>query len=152
MNLKLVGIAALLSASLGCAPLKTEDLVGTWVISRASRGNLPAALSGISGKLILSPDGAFLASELPEDLPPMGQGGRPEEPGARLLSGQGKWSVVALEGEQQVQLTFQSMEGPARDEVPYGTQLSIARTLSQETLYFFFGDADEGRRITFERQ
>jgi hypothetical protein len=64
-----------------------------------------------------------------------------------LESGTGVWKLVSREGKQQVQLDFQTITG-WKDALPYGTQLDVSRG----SLFYFFGDADEGRRISFEQK
>jgi hypothetical protein len=71
---------------------------------------------------------------------------------ARPESGRGTWKLVSREGKQQVQFDFEEIADWNKNELPYGTQLDISRGWSSLSLYYFLGDADEGRRIEFERQ
>jgi hypothetical protein len=65
---------------------------------------------------------------------------------ARLENGTGVWKLVSIEGKQLVQLDFQVI-ADWKEGLPYGTQLGISRG----RLFYFLGDADEGRRIAFVR-
>ncbi len=64
-----------------------------------------------------------------------------------MESGSGVWKLVAHDGKQQVQLDFQVISG-WNDALPYGVQLDV----SGESLFYFWGDADEGRKIAFEKK
>jgi hypothetical protein len=46
-----------------------------------------------------------------------------------------------------VQLDFQVIAG-WKDVLPYGTQLEVSRG----SLFYFLGDADEGRRVAFDKK
>jgi hypothetical protein len=134
-------IALLLSVGmLGCNRVQTSDLAGTWVIRDASRQVLPAELQKASAKIILGANGAFVASEVP------GLFYFPGRHAAQLESGSGVWKLVSRADKQQVQLDFQAIAG-WKDALPYGTQLDVSRGS-----LFYFGDADEGRRVVFERK
>jgi hypothetical protein len=56
-----------------------------------------------------------------------------------LESGSGTWKLVSHDGKQQIQLDFQVIAG-WKGSLPYGTQLEV----SSDSLFYFFGDADEG--------
>jgi hypothetical protein len=71
---------------------------------------------------------------------------------ARLESGSGVWKLVSREGKQQVQLDFHTIADWKETDLPYGTQLDVSRGWSAVSLFYFLGDADEGRRIDFERK
>jgi hypothetical protein len=66
---------------------------------------------------------------------------------AQLESGSGAWKLVSHDGKQQVQLDFQVIAG-WKDVLPYGTQLEVSRG----SLFYFLGDADEGRRVAFDKK
>jgi hypothetical protein len=94
-------------------------------------------------------NGAFVASELPEDLlygPP--------EATDRLVTGSGVWKLVSREGRQQVQLQFNTITAGQRGSVPYGTILNVSTGLGAtvDLYYFQGGDADQGRRVEFEKK
>ena len=117
----------------------------------ASRQVLPTELQKASAKLVLDANGTFVASELPEELPlvaPYDVKNR----NVRLDTGSGVWKIVSREGKQQVQLDFHTMVGSKEGGVPYGTQMDVSRGWSAVSLYYFLGDADEGRRVSFERK
>jgi hypothetical protein len=106
-----------------------------------SRPVLPIELRRASAKLVLNSDGTFVASDLPGFLY------LPEHRSARLENGSGVWKLSSREGKRQLQLDFQTIAdwtGP----LPYGTQLDI----SKGNLLYFFGDADEGRKVSFEKK
>jgi hypothetical protein len=126
---------------LGCNSVQPSDLAGTWVMKDDSRRILPAELQKASGKLVLDANGTFVASDVP------GLFYFPGRHAARLESGSGLWKLVSREGRQQVQLDFQTIVG-WKDALPYGTQLNV----SSGSLYYFWGDPDEGRRASFEKK
>jgi len=126
---------------LGCKSIERQDLLGTWVIEDVSQSVLPAEIRGVPAKIIFYEEGTFVASEMP------GLFYFPGRHAAELESGTGTWKLVLREGEQQVQLNFQTIAG-WRDALPYGTQLYVSRS----SLYYFLGDPDEGRRISFVKK
>lgn len=65
----------------------------------------------------------------------------------RLGTGSGTWGLVSLDGQQKVQLKFQVIAN-RKDTLPYGAQLDI----SSGSLYYFLGDPDDGRRVSFEKK
>jgi len=127
--------------TLGCKSVQPSDLTGTWVMNDESREILPPELQKVSAKIVLNANGTFVATDMP---------GLFYFPGLRAIqleSGSGEWKLVSREGEQQVQLDFQAIAG-WKDGLPYGTQLDV----STGSLFYFVGDADEGRRVSFERK
>lgn len=126
---------------LGCKSVQPSDIAGTWVMKDDSRRVLPTELRKASGKIVLDANGTFVASDVP------GLFYFPEHHAAQLESGTGAWKLVSREGKQQVQLDFQTI-ADWKDALPYGTQLDV----SKGSLYYFFGDADEGRRVSFEKR
>src|SRR5437016_3311235 len=72
----------------------------------------------------------------------------------RLPTAQQKASakIVSREGGQQVQLEFHAIAVGQRGGVPHGALLDVSRGWSALRLFYFKGDADEGRRIEFERK
>jgi len=135
---------------LGCNNAKPIDITGTWAVTDQSRQRfLPASQRGAAAKIVLDSNGTFVASELPEDLlygPP--------EVNERLVTGSGFWKLVSNEGRQQVQLQFNAITAGQRGNVPYGTQLHVSTRLGSTVGLYYFqgGDADQGRRIAFERK
>jgi len=146
--MKVLPIAMLLCFGLpGCKNAAPSDV--TWVVKDESRHRLlPAAQQKGAGKIVLETDGSFVASEVPEDLlyraPRAAEG---------LVTGGGAWKLRSREGKLQVQLNFETIAVGQRGAVPYGTQLNVAKGWSGVTLFYFQGgDADQGRRIEFERK
>jgi hypothetical protein len=83
LRLLLVPILVSLLAVLGCKSTQSSDLAGTWVIKDDSRRILPTKLQNASGKLVLSANGTFAASDMP-GLFTLPDGTRPDwkaEPG-----------------------------------------------------------------------
>ena len=111
----------------------------------ASRQVLPGSMRQTSAKIVLDTNGTFVASNMP------GLFFFPEHRDARLESGSGNWKLVTHDGDQQLELEFYEIADWKKNKLPYGTQLNIARGWSSLSLYYFFGDADEGRRIEFEK-
>ncbi len=134
-----------LGTLLACANAKPEELFGTWTITDNSRPVLPTDLQRASAKIVLNPDGTFVASDVPALF------FFPGRRDARLESGKGNWRLSPERENQQLQLNFAELGGWTA-ELPYGTQLTVVKGLSSVTLYYFVGDPDEGRRVSFERQ
>ena len=131
---------------LGCNGVKPSDVTGTWVVTEGSRQRLPTAQQKASAKIVLDANGSFVASDLPEDLL------YGPEVADRLVTGSGVWKLVSREGGQQVQLEFHAIAVGQRGGVPHGALLDVSRGWSALRLFYFKGDADEGRRIEFERK
>jgi hypothetical protein len=112
----------------------------------ASRQVLPDGLRKASAKIVLNPDGSFLASEMP------GLFYSPRRRDIRLEAGSGSWKLVSREGRQQIQLDFYAIADWSKTELPYGTQLDVSKGWSVPKLLYFVGDADEGQRIEFEKK
>jgi hypothetical protein len=150
--LRFLPIAILLLLSmLGCQSVQPSELAGTWVMKETSRQVLPTELQNASVKIVLDVNGTFAASELPEELPPAPPSDMKQRR-VRLDTGSGVWKLVSREGKQQVQLNFHAMLGSKEGDVPYGTQMDVEKWWSTVSLYYFLGDADEGRRVSFERK
>jgi hypothetical protein len=149
--LRLLPVATLLCFGLlGCKSAKPADVTGTWVVADQSRQRfLPASQRSAAAKIILDADGRFVASEVPEDLlygPP--------EAADRVVTGSGVWTLVSHQGRQQVQLQFNTITAGQRGNVPYGTMLNVSTGLRSTVRLYYFqgGDADQGRRIEFEKK
>lgn len=142
LTLRLLPVFLLLFfGALGCKSVQPADVIGTWVLKDASRKFLPTELQSAAPKFVLNADGTFVAADMP------GLFYFPRRHAARLESGRGVWKLVSREGKQQLQLDFQVIAG-WKDALPYGTQLDALRG----TIFYFFGDPDDGRRIEFERE
>lgn len=97
----------------------------------------------------MSADGSFVASELPEELHPVPP--YDMKPRIRLDSGSGIWKLASWEGAQHLQLEFHNF--PSVDnKSSYGLPLTVSREWSAVSLYYFLGDPDEMRRVTFEKK
>ena len=148
--LKLLPLAMLLCFGLlGCKNAKPADLTGTWVATNQSRQQfLPASQKNAAAKIVLDTNGTFVASEVPEDLlygPP--------EVANQLVTGSGTWKLASRDGRQQVDLEFNTVTSGQRGKVPYGTMLNVSTGWSTVGLYYFQGgDANQGRRIEFEKK
>jgi hypothetical protein len=148
--LRFLPIAMLLCFGLlGCKSAKPSDITGTWVVTDQSRQRfLPVAQQKATARIVLDANGTFVASEIPEDLlygPP--------EVSDRLVTGNGVWKLVSRDGRKQVQLQFNAILAGQRGNVPYSTMLNISRGWSETNLFYFQGgDADQGRRIEFEKK
>lgn len=131
-------VVLMLMTMVGCKSTQPSDLTGIWMMEDESRPNLPPDLQKASAKIVLNANGTFIVSDVPGLFEfqghPMG-----------LESGRGAWRLVS--GEGTVQLNFQTIEH-WNDGLPYGTQLFVSRN----SLSYYLGDPDEGRRISFERR
>jgi hypothetical protein len=147
--LKLLPLAMLVLSSFGmsgCHNIQPSDLTGTWLMKDSSRQALPTDLQKASPKLVVDAKGSFVASDMP------GLFYAPGARAARLESGSGAWKLISSDGKQQVQLDFREIDDWNKSNLPYGTQLNVSRGWSAVSLFYFLGDADEGRRIDFERR
>jgi len=131
---------------LGCKSVQPSELLGSWLMTDSSRQAVPSQLQKASARIALYPNGTFVASDMPALF------FFPGHCEARLESGTGVWKVVSIEGQQQVQLNFQTIADWNKTDLPYGTQLNISTGWSKVSLYYFIGDPDEGRMIEFERK
>jgi len=131
--------------SVSCKSVKSEDVTGTWVINNVSEQVLPTELRKAPAKIVLDANGTFVASDMP------GLFYFPGRRTAQLENGSGVWKLLSREGKQQVQLDFQAIAG-WKGALPYGTQLDVSTGSAIASLYYFVGDADEGRRIEFEKK
>jgi hypothetical protein len=137
----LVIVLLFLFGMLGCRSVQPSDLSGTWVMKDTSRRVLPTGLQKASAKIVLDANGTFVASDVPGLFYFSGRHA------AQLDSGNGVWKLISREGKQQLQLDFQAIAG-WKDALPYGIQLDVSRG----SLFYFMGDADEGRRVSFEKK
>ena len=124
----------------GCKRIASRDVEGDWTIKDSSRAVLPDQMRSARSEIRLQPDGTFVATSVPDLL------ADPAHP-QRFDSGHGRWTLIARQGRQQVQLTFDAISdwhGP----LPYGTQLGVSRG----ELFYFVGDPDEGRVVSFHKR
>jgi len=148
-HLAILLLAGVLSS---CSSVKAGDLLGDWTMTEQSRKWLPAELGDVSPRFTLNSDGTFMAVDLPEF--------RLVDDGSRRVgsvtwvnvarSGRGTWSILTLDGHEQVFLRFEEKE-------TFDAQFSISDWVSDgpgspTTLYYFRGDPDSGERIHFTRQ
>lgn len=140
-----MSIALLLFGMPGCKTVRSSDLTGTWVITEASRHFLPDELQKASAKIVLDANGNFVVSDLPGLLyfPP----GRPQ-----LDSGNGVWKLVLHNDRQQIQLEFDATTAGSPIKLPFATYIEVSGGWSSLSLFYFLGDADEGRRIDFRKK
>jgi len=127
----------LLLVSSSCT-VKSESLVGTWVISAESRQKLPE-MQSVAGELTLNQGGSFNVSAMPLVL-------FSESP--EPTTGSGAWKLESRNGEQEVQLNLSIINGR---QLGFGTPLKIGGMRSF-TLYYYVGDPDLENRIYFEKK
>lgn len=130
----------------GCKNVQPSDLIGTWLVKDSSRQVLPPELQKVAGRIVVDANGTFAMSDIP------GLFYSPGQRAVRLESGSGVWKLVSREGKQQVQLDFRAIADWKESDLPYGTQLGVSKGWSAVSLFYFIGDADEGRRIDLERK
>ena len=132
----------------GCRNIKPDHIAGTWRLTDQSRQRfLPISQQHATGEIILNADGTFVASEVPDDLlygPP--------DVAEHLVTGSGVWKLISKGGMEQVHLQFNTITQGQRGNVPYGTMLNVSAGSRMSLYYFQSGDADLGRRITYEKQ
>lgn len=126
-------------ATVGCGSVQPKDLIGTWLMKDASRRALPTVVQRANAKIVLNADGTFAAFEVPELLSHFSGD-------TETATGSGRWELVSREGKQQVDLTFKQIEGWS-DQLRYWTQLEVSRG----RLFYFLGDPDDWRTISFEK-
>jgi len=145
-------IGALLVIGLvACKGVRATDLTGTWVIKDESRANLPPEFRRALAKLVVSADGTFAASELPQPMHPSRR--HHVTPQMRLTSGDGVWKLRSSNGGQELQLEFQylvSLAGKRRTSS--GFIFAVSRGWSAPSLYYDLDDPDEAIRAVFVRQ
>jgi len=134
---------------LGCAADNSSELAGAWIVKDESRHRfLSNAQQKGAAKITLNADGTFAAAEIPEDLlygPPEAADG--------IVTGSRTWKLLSRGGWQQVQVNFELITMGQRADLPYGTQLSVSNGWSSVPLFYFQGgDADQGRKIEFEKK
>ncbi len=123
------------SITISCNSVNSQDLLGTWTVTNASRQFLPAELKGGVSYLTLSSDGTFDAVDMP--------GAFHGSFAVVVNSGRGTWKVATVDGREKVQISFS--EGG-------GTQLEISHFPgSQSTLSYFISDPDAGKRVELTR-
>ena len=105
---------------LGCRSVRPTDLPGTWVITDTSRRVLPIELQTAWAKIVLDKNGTFIASNMP------GFFYFPKRDDSHLDSGSGVWKLVSIEGEQQLQLEFQTI-AVWNGALPYDSQIHASR-------------------------
>jgi hypothetical protein len=126
---------------LSCTGVQPDDLVGTWVMTETSRGRLSGDLRKAMPRIVLDASGSFVASDLPALFDA-------QEPAIlKSESGSGVWKLVSRDGQQDLQLEFQTRA----NEQATG---SVGRRfhVSGGSLFYFIGDPDEGRRVSFEKK
>jgi hypothetical protein len=129
----------------GCKSVKSEDVVGTWLITNESRENVPVELRKNTARIVLNTDGSFTAAELVDKFYFSADGYGPG-------GGNGVWKLVSQEGRQQVQLDFHEITNKGLRGT-FSMPLEISRGWSSiENLYYFQGDPDLGRRVEFKRK
>jgi hypothetical protein len=148
--MKLLSAAMLFClALLGCTVISSSDLAGVWIVKDESRHRfLSAVQQKGTAKITLDANGTFAAFEVPEDLlygPPA--------PADGIVTGNGTWRLLLRDDRKQVQLNFEEITVGQRGEVPYGTQLNVSKGWSSVRLFYFQGgDADQGRKIEFDKK
>jgi hypothetical protein len=145
---RLVGILAVASVALfgtACRPdvVEMTDIAGVWTVAAASRDRLPPESRGGTGRLTLASEGAFTASEIPQELL--------YDHAAHSLSGEGMWRIVTDRGEPHIELSFRTISIGQRGSLPYRTELFLDRRGSTRRLFYERGDPDARDRIYFER-
>jgi hypothetical protein len=131
---------------LGCKNVQPGDITGTWLMKESSRQALPPELQKVSPKIVLDAKGTFVVTDIP------GLFYIPGNHAARPESGSGTWKLISNEGKQQVQFDFHEINDWHKTDLPYGIQFDVSRGWSAVRLFYFLDDADEGRRIDFERK
>src|SRR5947207_2650977 len=106
---------------IGCSQTKI-DVVGNWVMSESSSQYMPTQLRGSTPKLVINSDGTFSASNMPGSF----------HFSSEIISntGQGKWTRITDEGQDEIQLTFDGS---------YGGQLLVSDSWGGPTLSYFLG-------------
>ena len=107
-----------------------------------SRRALPTDVQEWTGRISLNRNGTFVASDMPAFFYV------PRREAAQSGSGTGLWKLVSRDGQQRLQLDFQTIEAWKKEDLPYSTQLHV----SSRSLFYFIGDPDEGRRVSFEKK
>lgn len=131
----------LLTGTMSCSNVQPADVVGTWVMTDASRSRLPAEHQKATARLVLDAGGDFVATELP------GLFAAHERGAGTVDSGRGIWKFVTIGGEQQLMLEFRQRTNTT-GTTPFGRPLLVARG----ELYYFIGGPDIGLRMALQKQ
>jgi hypothetical protein len=124
-------LTMLLSGTVSCSSVQPADVVGTWVMTDASRRRLPSDAQEATAQIVLDASGAFVATDLRGLF-------SKEERDARILdSGRGGWKLVTLGGEQKLMLEFRQRTNTT-DPTPFGRALQVSRG----SLSYFIGGPD----------
>ena len=133
--------ALVLGGMLNCSPVQPAEVVGTWVLTDASRNRLSADIQRARAQLVLRQDGSFVATDLP------GLFASGDRDAAKLESGSGVWRFESTGGERQLLLEFRTRSDTTRSR-PIGTDLHVSRG----SLFYFIGDPDNGVKMSLEKQ
>lgn len=147
--MKILSAALMLCFGLfGCRGVTPSDVAGTWVVKDESRKLFLTEIQQKAvAKIMLNANGTFFASEIPADILYA-----PEKAGVGIVSGNGVWKLIAVQSRQLIQLNFEKVTAGKLKEIPFGTQLNVSDGSAHIRLFYFQGgDADQGRRIEFER-
>ena len=137
-------VVAVCSISIGCRSVSGIELEGKWVAKKPLDSSLPSELQSSSPHLDLETDGSFVAVDFPGLL-----GAPPSN--AHRDGGSGRWSIISIDGSQQLQLIFTKSTNK-KVGLPYGAHLDLAGHLSSTELYYFIGDPDEGVMVSLQKE
>jgi hypothetical protein len=149
-SLRFLCVAMMLCIELsGCKSSAPRNISGTWTVTNQSREQfLPVAQRNAAAKIVLDANGSFVASEIPDDLLY-----GPHHGASQLVTGNGDWKLVDRDGREEIQLSFSAIQSGQQGAVPYGAMLDVSSGSARAVLFYFQdGDADQGRKIEFEKK
>ena len=136
-----LAVGAVMLTACASRVMSASELTGTWSMTPESKTR-SSSKRGVA-TIVLRQAGTFSVREVPGSLLAV----RPDAP---LVTGGGRWKLVEKNGEQQIELVFESIVTPHQFTLPFGTQLHISSGRTGVLLYYFEGDPDDGKRIEFQ--
>ena len=121
-----------------CKTPTPASLEGSWAMESDSLSKLPYPLRNADPRLVLDPNGDFVAYDVPGLL--YFPGRHP----LQLDTGSGRWTLLDRTGDRAVRLDFQRIVNWDNTS-PYSVRLD----LSGNTLTYSFGD--DGKKLTLKK-
>ena len=121
-----------------CKTPTPASLEGAWAMEPSSLSKLPYPLRNADPRLVLDPNGDFVAYDVPGLLY------FPGRHALQLDTGSGRWTLLDRTGDRAVRLDFQRILNWDNTS-PYSVRLD----LSGNTLTYSFGD--NGKKLTLKK-
>lgn len=125
------------------------DITGTYRLSKESaKAVTDAGYSKTDGKIVISPDGNFSMSNIPDWWNTFGKSH------GNYDSGQGKWELKKQQSWWCLFVDFESRRDfhSKPDDSGFSTTIAISGKRPPYYLFLYVGDADSGNVMIYERQ